>query len=314
MVKYAFASHVLRGYPPGSVPLHEPDLPLRRSLFRWVAKNQFDGIEAGSWWFDMCRADQEAVVALHRIARDEGTEILGYNLLRKNLCHPAVAERHLQDIAAAIASGRAAGAGFINVSLSLDGSLVGVPERDVRGTMRSPGSSRDAAEGDFEKTANLMKCVAREAASAGIEIYIELHHCSLADNCQSMIRLLGMIDEPNVTPNPDLVNMYWAYNNPEEEWFETLNNLSKRTKHWHLKNVQKVAMPEADRSAFLRCSLSGGDIDYRWAIAKMLDAGFDGTFSFEGAGPGDVLTEIVENRAFVQSVVEDFHSGNQFVQ
>ena len=51
--------------------------------------------------------------------------------------------------------------------------------------------------------------VAGIAADQGVEISIEIHQNSIADNSWSALHLLELIDAPNVGVNPDLGNIYW---------------------------------------------------------------------------------------------------------
>ena len=49
-------------------------------------------------------------------------------------------------------------------------------------------------------------------------------------------------------------------------------------------------IPELRRAFFLRVPLRDGEIDYRFAVAAMLDAGYQGYLAVEGAREGDQLT------------------------
>jgi sugar phosphate isomerase/epimerase len=51
--------------------------------------------------------------------------------------------------------------------------------------------------------------------------------------------------------------------------------------------------------------LHQGDIDYRFALAAMLDAGFDGTFALEGVRVGDQYERDGASLAYIRQVAEE---------
>ena len=65
--------------------------------------------------------------------------------------------------------------------------------------------------------------------------------------------------------------------------------LASRSRYWHCKNLYRVHVPEIDRSYFVRVPLPDGDIDYRFAISAMVDAGYDGYLAIEGGTAGDQI-------------------------
>ena len=57
--------------------------------------------------------------------------------------------------------------------------------------------------------------------------------------------------------------------------------------YWHCKNLFRVNHPENERSVFLRVAIPDGEIDYRYAISAMHNAGYSGYMTIEGASAGD---------------------------
>ena len=51
-----------------------------------------------------------------------------------------------------------------------------------------------------------------------------------------------------------------------------------------------------------------GDIDYRFALAAMMDAGFDGTFALEGVRVGDPYDADGGSLAYIRKVAEELSS------
>ena len=197
------------------------------------------------------------------------------------------------------------GAGIVN-------STVTTPPTDpggkgtYRGESVSQGSSRQASPADYERTAKAVTEVAGIAADLGIEISIEIHQNSIADNSTATLRLLELIDAPNVGINPDLGNVYWTYDIPEETCEAAI--VSSRTAYQLLalqESLNRVHIPDLETAIYVQVPLPDGEIDYRFAIAAALDAGFDGYLAIEGIRDGDQFHQDGRSVAYVKSVLED---------
>jgi sugar phosphate isomerase/epimerase len=306
-MKIALATHALRGYPPrkGGAPAAEP----RRNLFRWATHHGFDGIEVGDWWFDFYTATSEEVLRLRGELQEFGLEFVGLNCLRKCVTRPAVAEQNRRDLRRAVEVAQVAQAKFVSVSLSLAPSASGVSEDRIKGLRVSPGGGKHAREEELNEAAAFLRELAEEAAGAGVEVALELHHCSLADTSQRLLRIMDLANHPNLSVNPDLGNVYWAYDVPEEPWYQAVERLAGRVNLWHVKNVQRIHVPEIERALFTHAPLDAGDIDYRWALGRMVEAGFDGYLSIEGAGPGDLLAFAARSKAYLDGLLTDLAAG-----
>jgi sugar phosphate isomerase/epimerase len=155
----------------------------------------------------------------------------------------------------------------------------------------SQGASRTASEQDFVRTAEQLAQAGRLAADLGVKIAIEVHQGSIADYSASTLHLLDLVGSSSVGANPDLGNIFWHYEYPEETSEAAIVALAPRSVYWHCKNLRRMHVPEHRRSYFQRVPLPDGDLDYRFAIAAMLDAGYDGYLAIEGAQHGDQLTQ-----------------------
>jgi sugar phosphate isomerase/epimerase len=138
-----------------------------------------------------------------------------------------------------------------------------------------------------------------------VALSIETHHASLADTGAATLRLWRLTGDAAVGINPDLVNAYWAYATPEEDWRETLALLAPHANVWHVKNVQRVETDPGRRAVYLGTSLQAGDIDHRAAVRAMRDAGFDGWVSIERGGPGDALGQALGGLRYFRGLMRD---------
>ena len=307
MIKTALANHALRGYPPGKGGV--PSQKSRRNLFSWAKRKGFDGIELGSWRFDFYSASRKEIDQLKQDLLDFELELASLNCLRKCVTHPAVAEQNKRDLRRAVEIAEVLRPRYISISLALELEDSGAPNPHG-GRQASLGSSAGARETEFDEAAAFLAELAEHASRFGCGVALELHHCSLADNSQSLLRILELANHPNLSANPDLVNLYRAYEVPEEPWYEALERLSGRVELWHVKNVQRIHVPEARESFFLHASLDEGDIDYRWALARLVASGFDGYMSIEGAGAGDLLAFAGRGKAYLDELIRELSEGS----
>ena len=95
------------------------------------------------------------------------------------------------------------------------------------GAPEAHGSSQMATQDDYVNTAAILREVGKVAGSSGLNITIEVHQHSIADNSWSTLHLLELTDSPHVFANPDLGNVYWNYDVPEETSEECI--MSPRT-------------------------------------------------------------------------------------
>jgi len=280
----------------------------RRNLFDWAKRKGFDGLEIGSWWFDFYTASDAEIDRLRQDLLDHDLELASLNCLRKCVTHPAVAEGNKRDLRRTISVAEALRPQYVSVSLALElGGSEGA--KASTGEQSSPGGSAGAREEEFGEAAAFLAELAQGAARFGTGVALELHHCSLADNSSSLLRILELANHPNLSANPDLVNLYRAYEVPEEPWYEAVERLAGRVELWHVKNTQRIHVPEANKSFFVHAALGEGDIDYRWALARLVASGFDGTISIEGAGPGDLLAFAARGKAYLDELIRELASG-----
>lgn len=218
--------------------------------------------------------------------------------------HPRVAAANKQRMEEAVHFAAKIGAGIVN-------STVTTPPRDpngkgtYRGESVSQGSSRYASAEDYERTASAISDVASVAANVGVEISIEIHQNSIADNSWSALHLLDLIEAPNVGVNPDLGNIYWTYDIPEESCEDAIVALASHVNYWHCKSLYRVHIPELETAIYVQAPLPDGEIDYRFAIAALLDVDYDGYLAIEGIRDGDQFHQDGRSVAYVKSVLAD---------
>ena len=220
------------------------------------------------------------------------------------LCQPNVAARNRKRLEKAVEVAGWIGAEIVNTAL-------GSPPRDStvdtgpNGEPSSHGSSAQATEDDYIRTANVLREVGAQAGGLGVDITVEVHQHSIADNSWSTLHLLELTDSPHVFANPDLGNILWTYEIPEESSEDAIVALAPHSRYWHCKSLYQVHIAEIDHSYFIRVPLPDGDIDYRFALEAMTEANYDGYMAIEGANTGDQLYKDRKSVEYVNMVLAE---------
>jgi sugar phosphate isomerase/epimerase len=295
-IAYAFRRCASYPYNGGGLPTDAAD---RQRFLKHAKEIGFDGIELPA----MNLPDAEAA-ALRSELEDAGMPCVAIRGGGGAAADPQVAAANKQRMVDAVHFAAKMGAGIVN-------STVTTPPDDpggkgtYRGESVSQGSSRQASDEDYKRTAKAVSEAAAVAADVGVEISIEIHQNSIADNSSSTLRLLGLIDAPNVGINPDLGNIYWTYDIPEETCETAITAVAPHVNYWHCKSLYRVHIPDLETAIYVQVPLPDGEIDYRFAIAALLDANYDGYLAIEGIRDGDQFHQDGRSVAYVKSVLSD---------
>ena len=300
-ISYAFRRSVFYPHQDARGPGNElPPPDVRRAYLQQVRKAGFEGIEVG---VASARGGEAAVKELRRELEGEGVPCAA---LRGGggFANPKSAAQSRERVLEGIHTAAWIGSNLLNMT-------VGTPPRDPHGAGRDvggplpQGSSRLASHADYEVTARHLRELAGVAADLGVEISIEMHQHSIADNSWSCLHLLDLIDRPNVGVNPDLGNLYWNYDVPEETNEACIVALAPRAKYWHCKQLLRVHIPELTHAYYLKVPLPDGEIDYRFAISAMVQASYPGFLAVEGCREGDQLHRDGRSVAYCQQILRE---------
>ena len=285
-----------------------PDERAVESYLKKVNEIGFDGLELGLESFGGLEAAETPVRELQRMLENAGTPCVSIRA-GGGLCQPNVTAQNRRRLEKAVQIAGWIGAEIVNTAL-------GTPPRNRTlgttgvGNPVQPGSSQLATEEDFIRTSRVLREVGEVAGASGVNITVEVHQHSIADSSWSTLHLLDLTDSPYVFANPDLGNIYWNLDVPEETMEEAIMALASRSKYWHCKSLYRVYIPEVDRSYFIRVPLPDGDIDYRFAISAMVEAGYDGYLALEGANTGDQLYKDQRSVEYVKRVLKDIKADS----
>jgi sugar phosphate isomerase/epimerase len=253
-------------------------------------------------------ADRASAVELQRELSDTGLDV-GCVRAGGGLAHPLSGKAAREKLDRAVRYAGWTGASVVNTALVSPATSPLGPGAGRQGEQVSQGASRTASEQDFVTTAQQLRQAGLVAADLGVKIAIEVHQGSIADNSTATLHLLDLVGLENVGANPDLGNIYWHYEQPEESAEAAIVALAPRAVYWHCKNLRKQHIPELHRSFFTRVPLPDGDLDYRFAIAAMRDLGYDGYLAIEGAREGDQLSQDRRGVEYVNVILKELSEG-----
>lgn len=298
---YAYRRSVF--YPQRGEGLVVPSGDLRRKYVAKVKSLGFEGIELGLDALGTAADSDEATADLLRDLEEEGLPCVA---LRGggNLVDPRFGPENEAQLPAALEMATKLKVGIVNLALAGPPTDPAAPGATYGETV-SQGSSRQAKLEDYDRTARIIASLADRAAAVGVQISIELHQRSIVDNSWTLLRLIDMIDRPNVGVNADAANTYWAYEDAEESFEDAITALAPRSNYWHCKNLTRLHIPELHRAIYTRVPIPYGDLDYRFAVSAMIDAGYDGMVGIEGLRVGDQLSGDAESLNRLKSLFQE---------
>jgi len=176
------------------------------------------------------------------------------------------------------------------------------------GYSESQDASRDTMLRVYEDLAPVFQSACAKASDVGTNITVEIHQNSPVDNSWSALLLHGLVDHPNFGINPDIGNILWTYDVPEEDFDSAIDAVAPVAKYWHCKNLHTVHHPENNRSVFVRVPLPDGEIDYRYAISAMHAAGYSGYMTIEGAWAGDQWAQDEKSIKYAKAIWDELEA------
>jgi sugar phosphate isomerase/epimerase len=255
----------------------------------------FDGIELGMECLDRVEGGENGLKEFEKRLSDFGTPVLA---IRSGglMIDPKSGEENILRARRSLKFGKILKSEVINGAISqpdkspyLDtgSSLVSSKEVTHHGLPFSQNSSRETTLPEYDMLAEKYQELCDEAQDYGLNISCEVHQNSPIDNSWSAKLLHSKVDRDNFGINPDLGNIIWNYDIPEERTEDAIKELAPISNYWHCKNMTRVNHPENQRSVFVRGNILQGEIDYRFAIEAMHDGNYGGLMSLEGVFDGD---------------------------
>ncbi|MBO82890.1 MAG: hypothetical protein CL506_00830 [Actinobacteria bacterium] len=259
----------------------------------------FDGIELGMECLERVEGREKGLKEFEKRLSDLGTPVLAIRSGGRwggSMVDPKTGEENIIRAKRAIKFGSILKSEVINGAtcepekspyIDTGSGLVSGLEFAHHGFPFSQNSSRQTTLPEYDMLAEKYQELCDEAKNYGLNISCEMHQNSPIDNSWSAKLLHSKVERDNFGINPDLGNIIWNYDIPEELTEDAIKELAPISNYWHCKNMTRVNHPENQRSVFVRENILGGEIDYRFAIEAMHDGKYKGLMALEGVPSGD---------------------------
>jgi len=141
----------------------------------------------------------------------------------------------------------------------------------------------------------------KHAAEVGIELSLEMYEDTYIGTADGAVRFVRDVDLPNVGINPDLGNIQRLHR-PVEHWLKMVEKTVPYAKYWHVKNYFRTEDATTGAIVTAPAPLELGLINYRVAIRKAIELGFNSAFLCEHYG-GDGLSISGTNRQYLRRIL-----------
>jgi len=148
-------------------------------------------------------------------------------------------------------------------------------------------ASREATEEQWTRSVKWMRVAADHAAAHDREVALELHHRSLLDQVDSILRYLHDVDRPNVVLLYDAENLY---HDQVEYGRQAVQRLGPYIGGVHIKDtvlLEDDSNPDAYEYRgryFWRKLINEAGVDHYSVLMGLRDIGFDGFLTIETSG------------------------------
>lgn len=288
-------------YDADGTSLYDQPERARRQLAWWRSR----GIE-GVVFYDNApnfyRTDPSRFDDVRRAVTDEGLEIAAFNCLRKSLFMPDLMEADLRKCEHILAVCAGLKPAIVDMSVNVP-IPTGMDPLQIaaRPLFRGDYASDEA----YRVAAAYLKPFARRCGEFGAQFSIELHDDGLQDTADGCLKLMRLIDEPNVGLNPDIGNWYRVPYQHREGWRAQVAKMAPHTNYWEVKNYKRILVPDDHRAYSWNVDLDEGDLDFREAAVMLWRAGFRGWVCNEG-GNGDRVRSTLKYVRYMRWILDEW--------
>ena len=283
-MKYCYAARRHAAYPDVFMTWTASPSEYTDAFLQHCAGAGYDGLEIGASTFDVAMSDDELGQFNERLL---GAEVPCVAIRAGgSLIEARTYRANIDVLWRSIDHANAIGASLVTGNLMADQRHYRL-DGDPWGRPVAQDASRDASIYLYERLARDLRPICDKAAETGMIVSIELHQQSPMDTSWSALLLCELVDRPNFGINADLGNLVWNYDIPEETTEDAVRALASVSVYWHCKNLDVVAHPENERTVAWKTSLADGQMDYRFLMSVMVDAGYSGFVAIEGGRTND---------------------------
>lgn len=265
-----------------------------------VADAGFDAVDPTDSWLRLADLDAARRAAFVAICKDLGLAIPAISTARRSVIDPQHGDDHLAyshrviDTAAELGVGHVSFGFFGPLTPRQQKALWFWTEEGVRNP-DDPAVYRLAVERIRELAAHAEGC--------GVRIALEMYEDTYLGTARDAARFVTEVDHPAVRLNIDIGNLIRLHR-PVEPWAEMIELCAPHAGYWHVKNYYRIEEPRTGQVMTHPAPLMGGTINWRAAIRRALELGFDSPFLVEHYG-GDGLSVCAANRDYIRRILSD---------
>jgi sugar phosphate isomerase/epimerase len=263
-----------------------------------IADAGFTELDPTDGWLRIADLAPSRLDEFLSVAASLGLAIPAISTARKNLIdrdkgadHVAYGHR-LIDTAAAI--------GASAVSFGLFGPLTDAQKKALWfWTVQGEKNPDDKASWDLAVAR--VRDLGQHAASVGLEVSLEMYEDTYLGTADDAVRFVTDVDVPSVGLNADLGNLIRLHR-PVEHWLSMVDKTMPFAKYWHVKNYSRTEDATTGLIVTAPTSLELGLINYRTAIRKAIEHGFNSPLLVEHYG-GDGVSVSATNRDYLRRIL-----------
>lgn len=258
----------------------------------------FDAVEIPTPWLSLGEMEAAELGEFRDVLRTLGMHVCATGVVRQSIIEAGREKENIAATHAAIDAAAAIGAPLVCLGLH---EALSKAQQDVTWFWTRPTHRNPDDRAVWMRAVEGYRELADHAASVGVQISLELYEGTYLCAGTSAVAFLHDIDRDNVGLNPDMGNLIRAQT-PIEPWEHMAIKTLPHANYWHVKNYNRMEVPEADLYLTTPAPMASGLIDYRKAIAFALANGFAGAFLCENYG-GDGVSVSADNRRYIQRIL-----------
>lgn len=225
------------------------------------------------------------LMKLHKAVFDRvGIKVACMNLMRKTLFDPAIAEAEEARMYRTLEQCAWLKPDIVDVTIDPQFPVQRGPQIFDRVYYRP----QFAPFGDYAVSAMKLKKFAQACAKIGAQLSLESKDDGMGETSESLLKLVKMVDEPNVGVNPDVGNCFRAPFANSIRIQDEIAKLVPYTNYLEIKNIRRIWNEHEKHFYTWVVDVDQGDIDFRDQLLRLWQYGYRGWVVNEG-GNGEPM-------------------------
>ncbi|WP_343069743.1 sugar phosphate isomerase/epimerase family protein [Paracoccus amoyensis] len=263
-----------------------------------VADAGFDAVDPTDSWLRVADLDSGQRAEFVAICKDLGLSIPAISTSRRSVIDPEHGDEYLAYSHRVLDTAAELGVGY--VSFGFFGPLT-PQQQKMLWFWTADGVKNPSDPAIYTLAIMRMRELGDHAQRLGIQISLEMYEDTYIGTARDAVQFMQDLDHPAVKLNLDIGNLIRLHR-PVEHWAEMIDLCAPYAGYWHVKNYYRIEEPATGQVMTHPAPLLGGTINYRAAIRRVLELGFDSPFLVEHYG-GDGLNICAQNRDYIRTIL-----------